>query len=58
MKKVKFYYWQIIDATMTKSIVIAPIIAEFRGGVQVGGNQFPNGKCVAEENIIEFIKQK
>lgn len=56
MKKVKFYYWQNINMTMTKSIVIAPIILEFRGGVQVGGDQFPNGKCVAEENIIEFIK--
>lgn len=47
-----FYYIQNVNGKFQKSILTAPIIEAFKGGYLVGGENFPNGKCIATENII------
>jgi hypothetical protein len=47
-----FFYIQNINGKFQKTIVTAPIIESFNGGYLVGGINFPNGKCIANENII------
>lgn len=60
--KATFYFCQLVDGKLQKTIITAPIIHEFIGGVLVyikgysasGGTN--NMKAVAIENIIEISK--
>lgn len=49
-----FYFIQLVDGKFTKTIESGIVIDKFNGGIQVKSNKFPNGKCIAVENIIEI----
>lgn len=60
--KATFNFCQLVDGKLQKTIITAPILQEFNGGVLVyiegysaaGGTK--NMKAVAIENIIEIFK--
>jgi hypothetical protein len=54
--KVTFFFIQNINGKFEKSIETATIQDKFRGGILVVSDRFPNGKCIASENIIETIE--
>ena len=49
-----FYFIQLVDGKFTKTIESGIVINKFNGGIQVKSSKFPNGKCIAVENIIEL----
>ena len=50
--KATFFYFEKVNGKFEKTIESAMIQEEFRGGILVTSERFPNGKCVASENII------
>lgn len=49
-----FYFIQFVNGKFVKNIESGIVINKFNGGIQVKSNKFPNGKCIAFENIIEI----
>jgi hypothetical protein len=54
--KATFKYIRLEDGKFVKTIETAEVVMQFNGGIQVKGELFPQGKCIASENIIEIVK--
>jgi hypothetical protein len=50
-----FYYCEYVDGKIIKTITTGTIQMMFSGGIIAVWSKFPNGKCIASENIIEMI---
>ena len=50
-----FYFCELINGKLTKTITCGVIKEKFSGGIIAVWSKFPNGKCIASENIIEMI---
>jgi hypothetical protein len=54
--KATFKYIRLVEGKFLKTIETAEVVQLFTGGIQVKGDLFPNGKCIASENIIGIVK--
>jgi hypothetical protein len=55
MKTALFTYITKTTTGYSKEIKTAQIIEFINGGIYVHSSDFPNGKCICSENIIEIF---
>jgi hypothetical protein len=52
--KATFNYIRLVEGKFLKTIETANVIDTFKGGIMVQSDLFPNGKCIASENVISI----
>lgn len=50
-----FYFCELINGKLVKTITCGVIKEKFKGGIIAVWSKYPQGKCIALENIIETI---
>jgi hypothetical protein len=55
--KARINYRQMIGGKLHTQQLVVEVLDSFNGGILVRMNAHPQDKCIATENIIEFINE-